>query len=174
MKTYKFRSDYGKISITCYNLNDLINEKWKIWSWSKHWKDWQTFLGSAIGPYVNRHKKSKRFSSLALVRIVLREFLTLLMEDLILHNDTYVFPRKLGKIQISYLHPLSNKYKYDIDRQGKTYRPVFAFTKEAFSRVQVQYYMSVTRQWRKMLRDEVKKGHTYELVKYEHTEFKRS
>jgi hypothetical protein len=170
MKVYWHRSDYGKVGIRCYDTKDLMSDKKKFWCWSKHWKDWETFFG----PYYKKisghdKKRSKKYNTERFIRAVLNEFFTLLMEDLILHNDSYQFPRKLGSIQISYEHPLSAKYVYNIDRQGKNYRPVFVFTKHAYDKVKVQYYFSTTRRWRAMLKKEILKGHTYELAKYEHT-----
>lgn len=141
-----------------------------MWSWNRHFGSWDTYFDKEIRDIRKKkhHFKTRKFIVLVLIRSILREFFILLMEDLILHNDAYEFPKKMGRIQISYNHPASKVYKYDIKKQGRNYRPVFVFTKEGFNKVKIQYYIAFTARWRKMLKQETLKGHAYELVKYEH------
>lgn len=172
MKTYYHKSDYGKIAIPCYNTKDLLSDTLKMWSWNRTFGTWDKYFDK-IMPALRkkRYFKTRKYLIALLLKDIIEEFFTLLMEDLILHNDSYEFPDNLGKIQISYNHPDSAKYKYIIDRRGKTYKPVFVFTDNAYKKVKIQYYISFTRRWRKMFRDEYKNGHTYELVNYEHIKF---
>lgn len=172
MKEYVHRSKYGPVSIPCYNTNDLLSDTQPLWSWNRHFGSWDAYFSPEM-PYLRKthYHKTRRWRILWMLRLIINEFFTLLMEDLILHNDVYRFPAKLGTMQISYLHPGSCIYQYQVERQGKTYRPVFAFTREAYQKVKVQYYCQFTRRWNRMLREEYKKGHTYELITYEHILF---
>lgn len=144
-----------------------------MWSWNKNFGTWDTYFDDMIPHMRKRHYfKTRRWLIMWMLRMIIKEFFTLIMEDMILHNDVYKFPKKLGMIQISYHHPASNKYIYDLKKQGRHYTPVFAFTEPAFKKTKVQYYVGFTRQWKQMLRKEILNNHTYELIHYEHFEFK--
>lgn len=169
MKVYTHKSCYGPVKIPCYDTNDMAADEYKLWSWNRSFGTWDKYFDGYVPVLRKKYpSKTRKWLIAYLIRNILKEFFTLVIEDLILHNDSYQLPNKLGRIQISYNHPNARNYKYDLETQGKTYKPVFIFTKHAFRKVKVQYYISFTRQWREMLKAEINKGHTYELVRYEH------
>jgi len=175
VNTYKHRSPYGKIDIVCYKNKDLLSDKNRLFRWNKNWKDWKQLFEKyrfSLKP-ITDHKNNevKRYRVL---NEIIKTFWDLVMEDLIDKNDVYKFPKKLGKIQISYNHPLATNDVYDIYRRGKTYKPVFVLTRYAFTKIQVINYICFTRRWRQKLESEIEKGHAYELVKYEHTIYRNN
>jgi len=174
VRVFRHRSKYGEIAISCLDMNDLLDDKNPWWQRHNTFGTWKSFFSKLIkgktkkDEYLSNYKRAR----MRVLKDIVREFCKIMIEDLILKNDSYEFPGdQFARLSIGYKLPGTRHYKYDIKTGGKTYIPVFIFKEKAYNTIQVQYYFSLTRQWRELLQSEVDRGHKYQKPEYEYDRF---
>ena len=174
MRVFSHSSRYGPIEIICLDINDMLDDENPWWQRHNTFGSWMEYFSVFMKGKLRRQgrRDSKRLLLNRILRDIVTEFCKLMIEDLIERNDSYEFPGdQFARLQIGYKLPGTKHYRYDIRTAGKSYLPVFIFKEKAFKNIEVQYYFSLTRQWREMLEREVEIGHQYQKPDYEYDRF---
>lgn len=166
MKTYKWNTIYGPYYLDCYNTRDLANLNNPMFAWNRKIKSY----GDNFRNIINSLRKISSYKEKTIEHIgrvvalqIIREFIKLVIEDIVYNNDTYKFPNKLGTLQIGIKNPNSPNYVYNIYTQGKDYIPVLNLSREKAIKINEHYCVDFTKQWKDALKEEVEKGHQYEI-----------
>jgi len=171
MRNIFLKGKNDEVNIQLIETNDLLSDNDKYFERNRKFGTWDDLLGSFIKEKGKKRYRTKCYEwiKLKILRDVIREFCTLIIEDMIYDNDSYDFQGgRFAKLTIGCFHPKSAVYKPNPETFGVTYQPIFVFTKRSFQKIKVQYYLVFTDRWRKKLKEEINKGHQYETPNYEH------
>lgn len=157
---------------------DLVSDKNPLFERNKSFVSYAELYDEKKGFSRPQSQKKQRKSIYAM--LVVRLFLKMLMDDLIYHNDIFVFPRSnFCKISIRKINSPKFKSRYDIELNGDKYMLWMDMGRQLMKSVlksKTRYYFWMGRSWYYKMRDQIINGHTYqerEPTKYTNDELEQ-
>jgi len=158
---FRWKTCVGVTYNTKVTLTELKNDKIEIFQKNNNFGSWFELLGKKIkhirvGDY--QRKEKKRLCK-EMVNYVVDEFFSLLLIDILINNDTFVFPGNIAIMRV-----LKKKY----DKVGKPiindyYTPYVTMRQRTKRRYNLGnlYNFKITERWRSVFQEELKLGHNY-------------